>query len=113
VTRKHSRRVDRGPVRRKHPDDIRSPAVHIEADVKAKEVRFKEEPRAKVSFSARTADRTREEQPEVEAGSVTERENIPEEVEAERTYRDVRVRWHAAARIKQGDEPDRERSDPQ
>jgi hypothetical protein len=44
-------------------------------------------------------DRTREEQPEVEAGSATERENLPDEVEPEVTYRDVRVRWHAAARI--------------
>jgi hypothetical protein len=87
-------------------------AHDIEADVKAKAVRFKEEPQVRVSLSAQTADRTREEPPEVEAGSVTERENIPEEVEAGRTYRDVGVRWHAAARIRQGDEQDRERPDP-
>ena len=37
---------------------------------------------------------------EGEGGSHTERENLPDEVEPRVTYRDVRVRWRAAAKLK-------------
>jgi pyruvate/2-oxoglutarate dehydrogenase complex dihydrolipoamide acyltransferase (E2) component len=86
-------------VRRKHPDSIDSPVIDIQADVKAKSVRFADEPETDVEIRGEAKDRTREAQPEVEGGSATERENIPDEVEPEVTYRDVRVRWHAAATI--------------
>ena len=86
-------------VRKKHPDRIRAPHIDIQADVKAKAVRFHEDPETNVEVSGETADRTREDQPEVEGGSVTERENLPDEVEPGVTYRDVRVRWHAAAKV--------------
>ena len=86
-------------VRKKHPDRIEAPAIDIRADVKAKAVRFNEEPETDVDFSGETADRTGETEPEIEAGSATERENVPDEVEPDVTYRDVRVRWRAAAKI--------------
>ena len=86
-------------VRRKHPDRIDSPEIDIQADVKAKSVRFADEPETDVEIRGEAKDRTHEAQPEVEGGSATQRENIPDEVEPEMTYRDVRVRWHAAAKI--------------
>jgi hypothetical protein len=86
-------------VRKKHPDRIESPAIDIQADVKAKAVRFDDAPETDVEITGEAVDRTSEDQPEVEGGSATERENIPDEVEPEVTYRDVRVRWHAAAKI--------------
>jgi hypothetical protein len=46
---------------------------------------------------------------EGEGGSHTERENLPDEVEPGVTYRDVHVRWRAAAEIKDAEarqEPD-------
>jgi hypothetical protein len=86
-------------VRKKHPDRIESPAIDIPADVKAKAVRFDDAPETDVEITGEAVDRTSEDQPEVEGGSATERENIPDEVEPEVTYRDVRVRWHAAAKI--------------
>lgn len=97
MTRK--KRPERKTVRRTDPDRIDAPAIDIQAEVKAKAVRFNEAPEADAEFSGEVADRTSEEQPEIEAGSTTERENIPEEVEPGVTYRDVRIRWHAAAKI--------------
>jgi|SRR5215211_7575688 len=97
MTRK--KRPDRKGVRRKHPDRIDAPAIDIQADVKAKAVRFNEAPEADAEVRGEVADRTSEDQPEIEAGSTTERENIPEEVEPGVTYRDVRIRWRAAAKV--------------
>jgi|SRR5918995_2950405 hypothetical protein len=96
-------------VRKKHPDQIESPAIDIRADVKAKAVRFEEGPETSVDFHGDVEDRTREKrmpesQPEVEGGSASERENIPDEVEPGVTYRDVRVRWRAAAGIEDPDD---------
>jgi hypothetical protein len=95
---RQERRDGKG-VRRKHPDRIDAPAIDIQADVKAKAVRFNEAPEAEAEYSGEVADRTSEDQPEIEAGSTTERENIPEEVEPGVTYRDVRIRWRATAEI--------------
>ncbi|HSJ18799.1 MAG TPA: hypothetical protein VK920_11955 [Solirubrobacterales bacterium] len=91
-------------VRKKHPDRVDAPAIDIQADVKAKAVRFEEEPDANVEVSGEVVDETGEIQPEVEGGSATERENLPDEVEPGVTYRDVRVRWHAAAEITERDD---------
>lgn len=104
------RHPDRQMVRRKHPDRIDAPDIDIQADVKAKGVRFNEAPETDVEFSAESEDKTHENQPEVEAGSATERENLPDEVEPGVTYRDVRVRWRAAAKVKDPG-PDRPRDD--
>jgi hypothetical protein len=102
-------RRERDAVRKKDPDRIANPDIELRADVKAKAVRFEEKPEADVEFTGEAVDRTDEvhpeveapkfEAPEVEAGSKTERENLPEEVEPGVTYRDVRVRWHAAAKV--------------
>jgi hypothetical protein len=69
------------------PDD---PDIEMGARVKAKRLRFKEVPETEVEFSG-------EPEPDSESGS--ERKNLPEEVEPDKTYRDVEVRWRAAARI--------------
>ena len=91
-------------VRKKHPDRIDAPIIDLRADVKANAVRFADEPEAEVEFRGEAEDRTGETRPEVRAGSATERENIADEVEPEVTYRDVRVRWHAAAKITDRDD---------
>ena len=85
--------------REKHPDRIENPAIDIHADVKAKSVRFNEEPDTELEFSGGAKDRANETEAEIEAGSATERENVPDEVDPDVTYRDVRVRWRAAAKI--------------
>lgn len=85
--------------RKRHPDELEAPAIDIQASVKADSMRFEESPETSVEIMGEAEDRTGETQPEVEGGSATERENIPDQVEPGVTYRDVRVRWHAAARI--------------
>src|SRR5215204_7137981 len=97
MTRK--KKPERKTVRRTDPERIDAPAIDIQAEVKAKAVRFNEAPEADAEFSGEVADRTSEEQPEIEAGSTTERENIPDEDEPGVTYRDVRIRWRAAATV--------------
>ena len=62
----------------------RRPDVEIGASVKAKALRFKRKPETKVEIHG-------------EGGTHGERENLPDEVEPGVTYRDVRVRWSAAA----------------
>ncbi len=64
------------------------PDIEIGAAVKAKKLRFRRVPETEVEL---TGD-------EVAEGS--ERENLPDQVEPGVTYRDVRVRWRAAARIR-------------
>jgi hypothetical protein len=69
----------------------------------ARRLRFKRKPRVEVNAHASEIDPELArgmERIEGEAGSHTERENLPEEVEPGVTYRDVRVRWRAAARLK-------------
>ena len=73
---------------------IDRPDVEIGAVVRAKSLRFERVPEVEVGF---TGNHRREQV----AGS--ERENLPDQVEPGVTYRDVRVRWRAAARIDPGD----------
>jgi hypothetical protein len=71
----------------------REPDVEISASVKAERLRFEETPKdGEVGFPGQT---------EGDAASEVERENLPEEVEPGVTYRDVRVRWRARARIRE------------
>ncbi len=86
-------------VRKRHPDDLESPVLDIQAAVKADSVRFEEGPETDVEVTGEAEDRTSVEQPEVEGGTASERENLPDEVEPGVTYRDVRVRWRAAAQF--------------
>jgi len=78
-------------------DRIDRPDVEIGAVVKAKSLRFERVPDVEVGF---TGDQPREQV------SGSERENLPDEVEPGVTYRDVRVRWRAAARIDPDDHGD-------
>jgi hypothetical protein len=65
----------------------RDPDVEIGARVTARRLRFHERPQADVQLHGEVH----------ESGS--ERENLPEQVEPGVTYRDVRVRWRAQARV--------------
>jgi hypothetical protein len=76
---------------RHDPDPAELPDIEIGASAKAKRLRFEEAPDARVDFRGET---------EREQVSGSERENLPHEVEPGVTYRDVRVRWRAAARIR-------------
>jgi len=62
------------------------PDIEIGAVVKAKRLRFHKKPEAEVHV-------------EGDGGSGSERENLPDTVEPGVTYRDVEVRWRAAARL--------------
>ncbi|MFL5820681.1 MAG: hypothetical protein ACJ76S_08365 [Solirubrobacteraceae bacterium] len=79
-------------------DRIEQPDVEMGAVVKAKTLRFKRVPDVEVEFHG--------EEPR-EQVSDTERENLPDQVEPGVTYRDVRVRWRAGARIRSGGRPGR------
>jgi hypothetical protein len=94
-------------------DRAGEPDVEIGAAASAKRLRFKRKPRVEVDTHAESEidpKLAREmERIEGEGGSHGERENLPDEVEPGVTYRDVRVRWRAAARLKDVDakpEPD-------
>jgi hypothetical protein len=56
--------------------------------VRAKRLRFEEKPETKVEFTGESI---------AESDSGSERENLPDEVEPNVTYRDVRIGWRAAA----------------
>ena len=71
-------------------DEIEHPDTEFGANVKAERLRFEEVPETDVGFHG---------EPEIESVSGSERENLPEEVEAQKEYRDVSVRWRAAARL--------------
>lgn len=73
------------------------PDIEIGARVRAKTLRFEEAPDAETRFVG-----------DYSAETVHERENLPEEVEAGVTYRDVEVRWHTSVRV----EERRPREDP-
>ena len=72
----------------------REPDVEIAASVRADEVRFECKPEVRVGAYANAP---------ATAELVSERENLPDEVEPGVTYRDVSVRWRLAARL---DDPD-------
>jgi hypothetical protein len=70
------------------PDEV--PDVEIHTGVRARELRFGKVPETRVWFEGEPAERHSLE---------TERENLPDQVEPDVTYRDARVRWSARARI--------------
>jgi hypothetical protein len=87
-------------VRKGDPDRIENADVEVGASVKAKRLRFREKPETEVELHGEL--REPEGPGDLQTASGSERENLPEEVEPGVTYRDVRVRWRAAARL---DEP--------
>jgi hypothetical protein len=80
---------------------VTDPDVEIGASVKAKRLRFRRKPETDVDLHGEVVERDHRE--EVETTSGSERENLPDEVEPGVTYRDVRVSWRAAARLKDRD----------
>ena len=72
----------------------REPDVEIAASVRADEVRFECKPEVRVGAYANAP---------ATAESVSERENLPDEVEPGVTYRNVSVRWRLAARLNDPD----------
>jgi hypothetical protein len=72
----------------------REPDVEIAASVRADEVRFECKPEVRVGARANAP---------ASAELVSERENLPDEVQPGVTYRNVSVRWRLAARL---DDPD-------
>jgi hypothetical protein len=75
----------------------REPDVEIAAAVRAKEVRFECKPEVDVGAWADSP---------ASAESVSERENLPNELEPGVTYRDIAVRWRLAARLEDPPPPD-------
>jgi hypothetical protein len=68
----------------------REPDVEMAASVRAKELRFECKPEVRVRAYADSP---------ASAESVSERENLPDELEPGTTYRDFAIRWHLAARL--------------
>ena len=67
-----------------------NPEIEFSANVKARELRFEEEPQTKVRFWGH---------PERNSVSLNERKNLPEKVQQDVTYRDVSVRSHIASEL--------------
>ena len=75
-------------------DRPENPDIEFTADVKARELRFEEVPETEVRFTGH---------PERESASGTDRENLPDEVEPDVTYRDPRVRLRIASALARDD----------
>jgi hypothetical protein len=83
------------------------PDVEIGASFKAKKLRFNKVPKTEVEFDKESEVRLEGATPEIETASGSKRENLPDEVEPNKTYRDVHVRWGAAARLRDSGGDDR------
>ena len=83
----------------RRPED--EPDIEIGAAASAKKLRFNKKPQTEVEFEKRGEANLEDVAPELEirTASGSERENLPDEVEPGVTYRDVHIRWGAAARI--------------
>jgi hypothetical protein len=75
------------------------PDIEIGAKVEAKRLRFEREPETEVTLHGDWRSHTE-----------SERENLPEEVEPGVEYRDVEVRWGAAAYIDVEEAPEVKRN---
>jgi hypothetical protein len=82
------------------PSEERPPDLEIGATARAKRLRFDEKPETEVEFRGESI---------AESDSGSERENLPDEVEPNVTYRNVRIGWRAAAWVENAaDEPEDE-----
>jgi hypothetical protein len=70
---------------------VDEPDIEIGAVVKAKRLRFRKKPDTDVRVEG---------EPGIDDMSGSSRENLPDTVEPGVTYRDVTVRWRAAARLR-------------
>ena len=73
----------------------RRPDIEIGGWAKADRVEFGQEPDTDVEFSG-----------DYEAETLSERQNLPDEVEAGVPYRDVRVRWHTRVNVVEREPPE-------
>ena len=73
----------------------REPDVEIRARARAQELRFETKPDVDVTAYADSP---------AQAESVSERDNLPDELEPGVTYRDFEVRWRVAARLRDPDD---------
>jgi hypothetical protein len=69
----------------------REPDVEVAATVRAEELRFECAPRVSVRVHADSP---------ADPESVSERHNLPDQVEPGVTYRDVEVAWRVSARLR-------------
>jgi hypothetical protein len=76
----------------------REPDVEMAARVRARELRFERKPRVELGAHANAR---------ADVEHTSERDNLPDEVEPGKTYRNVEVRWRLAARLDDPDLPDR------
>lgn len=83
--------------RKKKLDQAEVPDVDMSASVRARRLRFEAVPETRVWFEGEPGQRS---------SSESERENLPEEVEPDVTYRDVTVRWSARSKIVHPTDPD-------
>lgn len=83
--------------RKGNPDRVEDADVEIGASVKAKQLRFRQKPKTHVELHGELHEPAGH--GELQTASGSERQNLPDEVEPGVTYRDVRVRWGAAARL--------------
>ena len=74
-------------------DRQQPPSVEIGGSARAKRMRFEQEPETRVRHRG-----------DYDAETLNERENLPRQVEAGETYRDVTARWHTRVWLR--DEPD-------
>jgi hypothetical protein len=95
--------------RKGNPDRVEDADVEIGASVKAKRLRFREKPKTQVELHGELHEPEGDGKLETTSGS--ERQNLPDEVEPGVTYRDVRVRWRAAARLKEKGVTDEEQDE--
>lgn len=89
---------------RKDSDPPERPDIEIGASVKADSLRFQAKPRTEVELHGEILESG--DRGDIDMTSGSQRENLPDEVEPEVTYRDVRVRWRATARIEDHERPD-------
>ena len=79
---------------KEHPASSGCPDVELTAEVKSRWLRFEKVPETEIRFPGYPEDRS---------VSGTDRENLPEEVEEDVTYRDSRIKLRSAGLL--GDEP--------
>jgi len=72
----------------------REPDLEIAVSARAHEVRFECKPQVRVRAYSNVP---------ATAESISERDNLPDEVQSGVTYRDISVRWRASVRL---DDPD-------
>ena len=80
-----------------------APDVEIGAAARARKLRFGKKPRVDVTTHSQVEvhpELADEIQIEGEGDSMSERENLPDDVEPGVTYRDVRVGWRARVRVR-------------